>query len=112
MDAPEFSFIAMPSGYAGLFRASETMPFEVLLGADGRPQIFETSIKAIRAARAHLTPDRPPKTEQRQEDILGIKQWLMRKASETAESVAIKRTGSFKPFVVERKRKGKRVVEG
>ena len=108
---PEFSFISMSSGYAGLYRAASTIPFEVLLGADGKPQIFETSILAVRAAKDHLTPKKVEKKTQRQRDILGVKQWLMGKASETAESIAIKRAGSFKPFVVERKRKGKRLVQ-
>jgi len=111
MDAPEFSFIAMPTGYAGLYRASPTIPFEVLLGADGKPQIFETSILAVRAAKDHITPKKVEKKTKRQDDILGVRQWLMRKASETAESITMKRAGSFRPFVVERKRKGKRVVQ-
>jgi hypothetical protein len=111
MDSPEFSFISMPGGYAGLYRASPAIPFEVLLGGDGRPKIFETSILAVRAAKDHLAPKKPVKIDQRQHDILGVKQWLMGKASETAESITIKRAGSFRPFVVERKRKGKRVVQ-
>lgn len=111
MDTPEFSFISMPDGYLGLFRASASIPFEVLLGGDGRPQIFETSILAVRAAKDHLAPKKAVKIDQRQPDILGVKQWLAGKASETAESITIKRAGSFKPFVVERKRKGKRVVQ-
>lgn len=111
MDAPEFSFISMPDGYAGLYRHAPAVPFEVLLGSDGRPQIFETSMQAIRAAKAHLAPKRAEKIVESPEDILGVKQWLMAKAAETAQSVTIKRTGSFKPFVVERKRKGKRRVE-
>lgn len=111
MDAPEFSFISMPGGYAGLYRATPTIPFEVLLGSDGRPRIFETSMQAIRAAKDHLAPKKVDNNHKGNDDILGVKQWLMRKASETAQSVTIKRAGSFKPFVVERKRKGKRVVQ-
>lgn len=111
MDTPEFNFISMPGGYAGLYRLAPTAPFEVLLGGDGRPQVFETSMQAIRAARAHIAPAPTKEIAQAQDDILGVKQWLTKKASETAESITIKRTGSFRPFVVERKRKGKRVVQ-
>lgn len=111
MDAPEFSFISTPAGYHGLYRTESTIPYEVLLGADGRPEIFETSMQAVRAAKAHLAPKKAETNHKGNDDILGVKQWLMRKASETAQSVTIKRVGAFKPFVVERKRKGKRVVQ-
>jgi hypothetical protein len=105
----EFSQISMPGGYAGLYRCGDE-PFNVLLREDGRPALFETSLQAIRAAREHVRPVPAPKTpEQRSVDVLGLDDWRRKKAEAYAEGQLIRKTGSFRPFVVEKKR-GKKVA--
>lgn len=104
----EFNHVSMPGGYAGLYRAGNE-PFNVLLGEDGRPALFETSLQAIRAAKEHVTPKVTPKGTPKVADVLGVQDWRREKAEAYAEGQLIRKTGSFRPFVVERK-KGKKVV--
>lgn len=107
----EFSQISMPGGYAGLYRCGDE-PFNVLLGADGRPALFETSLQAIRAAREHATPKASPQGTPKVSDavdVLGVAEWRYQKAEAYAEGQLIRKTGSFRPFVVEKK-KGKKIV--
>jgi hypothetical protein len=105
----EFSQISMPGGYAGLWRAGSE-PFNVLLGDDGRPLMFETSLQAIRAAKEHVRPVPAPMTPvNRTIDVLGVQNWRREKADAYAEGQLIRKTGSFRPFTIERK-KGKKIV--
>lgn len=104
----QFSTISMACGYAGLYRQGDE-PFNVLVGDDGRPVMFETSLQAIRAARERVLPppavQRPPSAPI---DLLGVADWRQEKAAAFATGQLIRKTGSFRPFVVERK--GKRRV--
>lgn len=103
----EFNHISMPGGYAGLWRAGDE-PFNVLLGDNGRPALFETSLQAIRAAKDHVRPPIVPQGPAAAPiDVLGVEAWRREKVSAYAEGQLIRKTGSFRPFTVEH-RKGRR----
>ena len=104
----EFAQMSMAGGYAGLYRAGNE-PFNVLLGKDGRPALFESSLQAIRAAKDHVAVKATPAPMAVDHDVLGVDQWRKQKASVYAEGQLVRKTKSFQPFVVERK-KGKKIV--
>lgn len=116
MDHPpyQFSHFSLAGGYAGLYRSSETEPYEIIVDPEtGRRALFETSIKAERAARDFVAAlhAKPAKREPDRPDVLEVAKWKDAKATIYAESQLIRRTGEFKPFTVERRRRGKAIAK-
>lgn len=105
----EFSQISMPHGYAGLYRQGD-QPFNVLLDEAGRPKLFETSLQAIRAAKAHVMAKAEDVAAAKGNDVAWVEEWRRERKASYDQEKAILETGRFRPFIVERK-KGKKVVK-
>lgn len=111
-DFQQVGFVSRGSDYMATYRFAEDEPFFILT-YDGTetPIPFETSISAMRAARERLNQQRwvnePVEHEATPVDVLGLSEWREAKAKERAETEIIVRTGEFRPFKVETKKRKK-----
>lgn len=117
---PEYGQMPLNGQYAALYRLFTGQDWRhVCDPATKKPRLFPSAISAINGAKDHVRVKLNPELKvdgtpaQEDEDILGVKDWLLGKQAETAEAKIIRNRKSKSKVVVERReRRGAALIKG